>query len=192
MRTCGVESGVVRQGLHVVDGQQFSDFFHLLAAQAVHDARLALVELDVLDELFLGIDFRPHLVVEVFAVERRLEQGRLFHLEVALNVSLHLGRGRGRKGDDGQVAQAVDDALDLAVLGPEVVPPLGDAVGLVDGHQRDVGFLEKGHVLFLGEGFGRHVEQLGFAAEHVLFHLRHLGLREGGVENWAFTLRTLS
>ncbi len=79
---------------------------------------------DVADELLLDVVLGPNLVVEVFAVEGRLESLGLLHLQVLANVLLHLGRSRGREGNNWQIADVVDDAVNAAVLGPEVVAPL--------------------------------------------------------------------
>ena len=44
-------------------------------------------------------------------------------------------------------------------------------MSLVDGEEGDFQLAQNLDGLFLGEGFGSHVEQLGTAAEEVFFHL---------------------
>ena len=49
---------------------------------------------------------------------------------------------------------------DLEVVGPEVVPPLADAVGLVDRQQRDLPPLERSQKPLVAQPLGRDVQQL--------------------------------
>ena len=177
-----VEAGVVGAGAHVVHAQQLGNFLHLLAAQAVNDAGLALVLLHVLNQLLFGVVLGAHLVVEIGAVEAGFEDAGVVHVQVFLDVQLHFGRGRGREGNNGHVAaQVVDDAANLAVLGPEVVAPLRDAVGLVDGHEADGAFQQELDGVVLGQAFGGHVEQAYFAAHHVFLHPLHLRFGQGRI-----------
>ena len=55
--------------LDAVDAQQLGDFLHLFARQAVNDAGLAGVLLDVFDHVLLDVLFVAHFVVEVGTVE---------------------------------------------------------------------------------------------------------------------------
>ena len=57
-----VHAGVIGSHFDIVGGQQLRKLLDLLAAQAVDDARLALVALDVADDLFGRIDFRADFV----------------------------------------------------------------------------------------------------------------------------------
>ena len=133
-----VEAGVVGAGAHVVHAQQLGNFLHLLAAQAINDAGLALVPLHVLNELLFGVVLGAHLVVEVGAVEAGFEDAGVVHVQVFLDVQLHFGRGRGREGDNRHVAaEVINNAANLAVLGPEVVAPLRNTVGLINRHEAD-------------------------------------------------------
>ena len=57
--------------------------------------------------------------------------------ELGQDVVFDPGRGRGREGQDRGVAQIGDGLGKAEVGGAEIVPPLGDAVGLVhheEGH----------------------------------------------------------
>ena len=51
------------------------------------------------------------------------------------DVVLHGGRGGGGEGDDGRGAKRGQVLAEHAVVGAEVVAPLRDAVGFVDGDQ---------------------------------------------------------
>ena len=140
------------------------------------------MQLHVLNELLLGVVLGAHLVVEVGAVEAGFEHRGIVHLQVLLDVELHLGRGRGREGNNGHVAaQVVDDAANLAVLGPEIVAPFRDAVGLINGHKADGAFQQKVDGIVLGQAFGRHVKQAYLAAHHVALHPLHFGFGQGRI-----------
>jgi hypothetical protein len=60
--------------------------------------------------------------------------------------------------------------------------PFADAVRLVDGEEADGDLREELHVLFLGERFRGHVEQLGDARADVCAHLLGIPAGEGAVE----------
>ncbi len=167
----GVHAGVVGQRLDAVGYQQFGQLLHLLAAQAVDDAALALVLLDEADDVAVDVVFGPDLVVEVRPVEGGLEDRGIAHAQILLDIHLHLRRGGGREGDQRGLADLVDDRADAAVLGAEIMPPLRDAVGLVDGVERNLDLAQKGHVVLLRQRLGSEIEQLGLAVQHVLTHL---------------------
>jgi hypothetical protein len=85
--------------------------------------------------------------------------------------------GRGgcrRERDRGRRAQLLPVSADRAVVWPELVPPLADAVRLVHGEQARVEAHPVEHAL---ESLGRHVEQLESAGpERVPHRASHLGL----------------
>ena len=65
-------------------------------------------------------------------------------LEVAADVVPHPGRRRGReRAHHRAIRQAVHKGFDAQVAGPEVLPPLADAVGLVHRHHADELFLRE-------------------------------------------------
>ena len=183
-----VQSGMVRQRLDAVDSKGLGQFLHFLAAEAVHDARLVRVLLDVFDDVLDDIlGFRAYFIVQVRAVERRLEDLRVHDFEVLHDVVLHLHRGCGSQGDDGQVvANGIDDGAQSAVFGPEVVAPFRDAVRLVDGDEGNLQRAQKFHGFVLGERLGRHIKQFGFAAFQVVFHFEQFGFRERRVHHMRY------
>ena len=67
-----------------------------------------------------------------------------------------------------EVARGVGQA---EVVGPEVVPPLGDAVGLVDHEQADARLAHPLDEPGRGEALGRHVEQAQLAGGRPLDRL---------------------
>ena len=161
----GIETSMVRQRTDTVLLQQHSQFLHFFAAQAVNDTRFARVVLDKFDHFLIDIlVFLADFIIEVRAVERRNEHFGLFHAEVLLDIALHLGGGGGSQRNHGHIfAYLLDNLADVSILRTEVMPPFRNTVCLVDGVKRDVDILEKVHVLFLGQGFGRDIQQFRFA-----------------------------
>ena len=67
--------------------------------------------------------------VETGDGHQRVTQGQRAH-----DVGPHLGCGGGREGGHGRIAAGFQGPPDQPVVGPEVMAPRGDAVGLVDHH----------------------------------------------------------
>ena len=178
----GVHARMVGQRADAVGHEQFGQLLDLLAAQAVDDAALSLVLLDEADDIAVDVPLGAYLVIEVRPVERRLEHRSVGHAEVLLDVQLHLGRSRRRQGDQRRGTDFVDDRADAAVLGPEVVPPLRNAVRLIDGVERYLYFMQEGHVVLLGQRFGGEIEQFRLPGQHVGTHLRDGRLVERRIE----------
>ena len=155
----GIQPSMVRQGLYSVDREEGGEFLDLLPAEAVDNAALPLVLADELDNVLFRIDLVPDFIIEVGAVERRLENRGVLDAEILEDVALNLGRGGGGKGDYGRRGYLVYDGTDAAVFRTEVVPPFRDAVSLVHCVERYVDLLEKGYVLFLGKRLRGYVEQ---------------------------------
>ena len=177
-----IHPGVVGQRPDAVGHEQLGQLLDLLAAQAVDDAALALVLLDVTDNLPVHIVLGPDFVIQVGAVERRLEYRSVAHTQVFLDVHLHLGGSRRRQGDQGRRADLVDDRTNAAVLRTEIMPPLRNTVRLVDGVERNLDLAQKRHVILFGERLRSEVEQLGPPLQHIVAHLRDGTLVQGRVQ----------
>lgn len=72
-----------------------------------------------------------HAVLQVGAVEAAEEPLAAGHLELVQDVHAHARVGRGRQRHDAGGREALAQDVQLLVVGPEVVAPLGHAVGLV-------------------------------------------------------------
>ena len=167
-----LQAGMIGSGLDVVGLQDFCQFLHLLARQAVDDAALAGVLLDEADDVLVYIvRLGAHLIIQVGAVERALELLGIHDAQILLDVRAHLVCGGGGQGDDGGIAYLVDDGTDAAVFRTEVVSPLRDAVGLVYCIKRYLGLLQELYVLLLRQRLRSHIEQLGLACLDVGLYL---------------------
>jgi hypothetical protein len=80
--------------------------------------------------------------------------------------------GRGRRQDRHGGRELAEDPADPAVVGPEVVAPVGDAVGLVDDEEPDAradGGQDAGGEVIVGEALGRDQEDVdGVGRERLL------------------------
>ena len=106
-------------------------------------------------------------VREVRPVEARDMDPRLLHAQERDDVVADPGGRGGRQGDERHVRELPPQDGQLAILRPEIMAPLGDAVRFVDGDQTDVpGFQGPQHVVG-HEAFRRQVEDLVPAAAQV-------------------------
>ena len=163
---------MIGRSLDVVGPQHGSQFFHLLARKAVNDAALPRILHDELDDLLVDVlGFLAHLIVEVGTVERALELRCAHNGQILHNVGAHLVGGRSGEGNDRRFANLVDNGTYAAVFRAEIVPPLRNAVRLVNSIKRYLHRLEEIYVLLLVERFGCHVEQLRLTGHNVAAHL---------------------
>ena len=160
----GVETGVVGDALHAALAQRFVDALDLLARDRVDDAGLATVArqhaADLLDELVA----RLHAVDQVRPVAGGHEHERIDEAELALDVAPHVLVGGGGESLQRHERRAAAQLAELAVLGPEIVAPVADAVRLVDRDRRQAARNEALEETLEHEAFGRGVEQLELAA----------------------------
>ena len=91
-------------------------------------------------------------------------------------------RGRGREGQNGNAGELLAQLGDAQVGGPEVVAPLRDAVGLVDGEQLHVHAHDAQPERFRSQPLGSHVEELDVAVDAVVQGDVDLPGRESGVD----------
>ena len=111
-----------------------------------------------------------YLIIEVRTVERALELCGVNDAEVLLYVGAHLVCSRCREGYDGGVAYLVYYWSDAAVLRAEIVSPLGDAVCLIDGVERNLHRLQKLDVVFFRQRLRSHIKQFGASAEYIFLN----------------------
>jgi hypothetical protein len=103
---------------------------------------------------------RNHAVRKIRPVEAaHADDFRIAQLKLREDVFPHaLGGGRG-EGHERHLGEALAQLDEAPVLGPEVVPPLADAVRLVDGHALDAPFGQALQEARLKQALGSHVEQ---------------------------------
>jgi hypothetical protein len=131
-------------------------------------AQLALGRLLAVEALDRQADVRP--------VEAADEDARVAHRQPLDDLIPDGRRRRGGEREDGRAPEGLGHRAELEVLRPEVVPPLGDAVGLVDDQQRRSRHGELGQHLLVGELLGSQEQEL----ERVLGQLGERAFALGG------------
>ena len=102
----------------------------------------------------------PHVEKEVGPVKARHRPHRVPEPQQRHDVPLHQVRGRGGEGPHGgPPGQGGEKVRDAPVAGPEVLPPLGDAVGLVHRHERDGQLLRQGGEVLRLQPLRSHIEE---------------------------------
>ena len=92
-----------------------------------------------------------------------------------------LGIGGGGEGDDRHSGEQPAQPAELHILGPEVVAPLRDAVGLVNGEQGDLQLRQPLQETLAHQPLRRHIEQIETAAMKLRQHPTGLPGRQGRV-----------
>ena len=116
-------------------GERRRHVLRLLPGEAVDDGRIPPTPLQQHVQLPLDVVLRPHRVAQVRAVEARHEHLGPLEVELLHDVPPHPLRRRRRQRQQRRPREHVAKLPQVAVVRPELVPPLGDAMRLVDGDQ---------------------------------------------------------
>ena len=110
--------------IDIVSPQHLGQLLHLLSAQAIDDAALALLLKDEAYDVLLHIlGLGTHLIIEIGPIEGTLEFYGIHDAKALLDVSPHLVGGSGCECYDGSHAYLIDKRTDTAILGTEVMSP---------------------------------------------------------------------
>ena len=178
----GRQAGMVWQRREALLAKEGGGFVDLLARQAINDAGVATAlgkeRHQLLARRFLGHD----AVEDVRPVEARQEA--LCALQVqALNdffAGTHVGGGG--KGNARNMREQFGQLAQLQVFGAEVMAPLRNAVGFVDGEQRDIQVAQEVEHARLHQAFGCQVQHFHFATAQAPGQVALLLGRERGVQ----------
>ena len=153
-----IKSGMISGGLYIIGLQDGSQLLHFLSREAIDDAALALVLLDELDDLLVDIGgLLPHFVIEIRTIERTLVLLCVHDAQALLDVGTNLVGGSGCKCDDRSIANLVDSGAYIAILRSEIMSPLRDAVGFINGIKRNLDLLEESYILLFVKRLGSHI-----------------------------------
>ena len=136
----GQQAGVIDAGAALgLPGHRLGDLFGPFAGRGVDDSRPGRLPEELQQHVgLLALGPRAlDLVEEVRPREAGDEGPRLAEVELLNDVAADLVGGGGRQGDGRRPAQRAAEVSQPAVVGPEVVSPLADAMGLVDRQQLD-------------------------------------------------------
>src|SRR5205823_9964777 len=128
----GLHASVIVRRTDAAGSEMRGHVFGVAAREAIDDRRFAVMPVQGVTHLGAYVDARHDPVDEVRSIEPADEDSRLDEPELGDDVFPHaLGGGR-RVRVKARVWQALAKRGELAVLRPEVVTPLADAVRLVD------------------------------------------------------------
>ena len=129
------EARVVAGDGKAVPYKVLADLLHIFPCKAVDDPALPGMILQVLPDRPIAVLGCLHCEKQVASVKARGYHRGLPKLQHIQDIIPHLPGSRGREGADHRPpGQAAHKLRDPQVAGPEVLPPLGDAVGLVHRH----------------------------------------------------------
>ena len=161
-----VEAGVIRQGGKSGFREAGSEAIDVGSADAIDNAGIRRVAVDHFADLAKEIGAAGHAIDQVRPVERANEDFGLGEAELAGDVVADSLGGGGGVGVDADGGKYVLERFEHAIFGAEIVPPVADAVGFVDGEEREGRFAEELERALGHELFGRQVELLQAAGAY--------------------------
>ena len=177
------ESGVVTRGGETAALQQLADLLDALARGTVDDAALVPAFFEQLEQR-PALVLRPQdLKAQVRPVKAGDDRHRVLQLQDADDVAAHLRRRRGGEGGQGgPPRQLLQKVQNFQIARAEILPPLGDAVRLVDREQRDLQLLRERAEAVGQQPLRRDVEDLVSAEARVAVGLAQLLDGHGAVD----------
>ncbi len=188
----GVEPSVVVLGGKAQGGQLVGDLFRAAPAAAEHDRRAVMeVLLQQIDDRMQTIRRRDlaNLIREVDpggAPVDELDVVAAELLRVLDDLAGRVGLRRRGEQEDGRHRARLGDASDrlehVRVVGPEVVTPLRQTVGLVEDHRADLATLQESHDSVVSKLLRGQVEEPARARPDLFEHLRPKEARQTTVD----------
>ena len=104
-----------------------------------------------------GIALWLHGVAKVGAVKAGNESLGALEIKLGDDILLHPLRGGGGESHHGHLWELPPQVLQIPIVRPEVVSPLGDAVGLVHGNEAELNVAQEFAELREGQAFRRRI-----------------------------------
>ena len=161
-------AGVIGLTAHACRSQSLGQLLHVLAGEAVDDACFTAVSGDHSAHLVVQVAPGLDAIGQVRSIEVTDQDLRVAQGELLADVPLHRGCGRGREGLDGKLGAPGAKLSDLSVLGPEVMSPVTDAVGLIHRQRDHAEGLQALEEALHRQALGGHVEQVESSAFELL------------------------
>ncbi|CFE02616.1 Uncharacterised protein [Bordetella pertussis] len=177
------QTGMVGQGVDAIGAQEVGGFLDAGARQAVHHARFAFVlAADEIQQLAPHFVLLDDAVADIGTVEAGHEMAGFVQGQALRDLAARGRGGGGRQRDARHLGPALVQHRQPEVFGPEIMPPLRDAVRLVDGEQGDAPALEQLQAAVGQQALRRHVEQVQLAGQECLLDLARHAPILGGIE----------
>ena len=179
----GRQAGVVGHGIKTGIAKPLSRSLDLLARQAVHHPGLiGMLLLQKAQQLLLGIAALAHPVADIGPVKAGDKPGRVAQGQPLHNLVARGDIGRRGQRHTGHARKTLGQRRQAQILGPEVMPPLRHAMGLVDGDQRQWRLSEQVQRTRQHQPLRRHVQQIQLAGPEPGFDLGGLLVIQRGIE----------
>ena len=179
----GLETGVIGQCGKPPRAEPRRRLLNRAAGAAIDDARIARVlALDEGEELRPRLALGHHPVADIGPVEARGEDARLAEREPHDDVAAGDAVGGRGEGNARHRRKALVEDGEGEILGPEVVAPLRDAMGLVDGEECYPRAREELKRARHGEPLRRDIEKVEAPLRERALDGAGLARRERGVE----------
>jgi hypothetical protein len=167
----GGEARVVSKRVDAVVREHLRRLLHGFARQAVHDARLARVLLaDEAQQLSARRVFRGDAIADVGPVETLHEGARLAQVQALDDLAARGRIGGGGQRDARHRGVALRQHRELQVLLAEVMPPLRDAMRLVDREEGDRELIEQREAALGDQPLRREVQEIQLAGARAALH----------------------
>ncbi len=180
------QAGVVGQGGDALVGEPLGGLVHLVARQAVDDARFTGVfGAQQAQQLFARAVLAFDAVLDIGPVETGHIVARAGQVQAFGDFRAGARVRGGGQGDARHLGEFTVQQGKLQIVTAEVVAPLRHAVGLVDGEQRQRRLMQQLQGARLNQPFRRHIEQVQLAVANLLLQGLTLlgaerGIQEGG------------
>ena len=180
----GIESGVISEGVKARGGELLGQAVDPLARAGVDDASFPLAGRQERLQLGARTLLLPHQVGDVGPIEAGQEHPVVLQAQALADVFAGAAIGGGGEGQAGNGWEPLGQHGQLQVLGPEIVAPLGDAMGLINGEQGNRQLGQAIEAVARQQPLRREIDQVeipgaqGFPGG--LGQLRPLGRMQGG------------
>src|SRR5262249_1320819 len=134
---------VIRAGAIAQVHESFASLVHVFAGDAVDNAGLPAMPVEHFADLRQPVRAALNAVDQVRPIDRADEYLGIAQSQLLHDIAPHSVRCRGGVGVDTYARQQFSQTAQLTILRAKIVPPDTDAVGLVDGDQRDLPGLKK-------------------------------------------------
>ncbi len=172
------QPSVVRRGLDAGLAQLPRHLLDPFPREGIDDSRLVLAAGEKSHQLAEGLVLFHDGIADVGAIKAGEETGGILQPQAREDVATGLRVGGRGERDHRDLREDLAQDAELGVLGPEVVPPLGDAVRLVNGEEGDVEALDPVDETVGKKPLGRHVEELQLPRMQFGQDTARLGLAE--------------
>ena len=167
-----IQTRMVAGGIVAPVLEEIADSLHIFPGCAVDNAAFALSG-GQKPQQFPVLTLRmPDFEIQIRPVKACDAAQRVLQLQQPPDILLHLFGGSGRIGTHHRpLGQSLDKLHDPKVAGPEILAPLGDAVGFIHRNKGNGHFFRKGGKTLAVQPLRRHIQDLDIAHIEIAVHI---------------------